>query len=163
MDQQSVSPNDASAPQNASFRGSGGGSLFNGLRVNGYIALTDILEPEFLLPVQYDDMVRRHVSREGERRLLLAVLKDALRCYLKNMNGPTAHAYRIFEETAHWFYAKHQVGIFAYEHLCDALGIDPEPLREWLRSLHNDESVAGRSARNGRRAREFMKTRMVLA
>jgi hypothetical protein len=167
MDEQPVLPNDPSASQDASFRDSGRFSLFKGRRLNAYISLTDILEPEFLLPVQYDDLVRRHVTRDGERRLLLAVLKDALRCYLKNMNGPTAHAYRIFEETAHWFYAKHQVGIFAYEHLCDALGIDPEPLREWLKTLHHGGNGAERDpnhgARNGRRAREFMKTRMVLA
>ncbi|GEM_PF-3025798 len=167
MDEQPVLPNNALMTQDASFRDSGTISLFKRRRLNGYISLADILEPEFLLPAQYNDLIRRHVARDGERRLLLAVLKDALRCYLKTMNDTNARAYRIFEETAHWFYAKHQVGIFAFEQLCDALGIDPEPLREWLKSLHHNEGGIARDPihglRNGRRAREFMKTRMVLA
>jgi hypothetical protein len=73
----------------------------------------------------------------GESRLLLAVLKDGLRSYIKNMDGRTAQARRDFEEISDWFYAEDQEGIFAYEPLCEALGIHPEPLRRWLRSLHD--------------------------
>ncbi len=166
MEQQSVSPIGAAGDQAASFRNSNGDNLFNRQHTNRYLSMSDVLEPEFVLPVQYNDMVRRRIIRDGESRLLLAVLKDALRCYLKNMNGPTAHAYRIFEETAYWFYARHQEGIFAYEPLCDALGINPEPLREWLKSLHYEDNRPLRdsvpSAHRGR-ARDFMKSRFVLA
>jgi hypothetical protein len=166
MEQQSVSPIVAAGDQAASFRNSDGYNLFNRQHSNRYLSMSDVLEPEFVLPVQFNDMVRRRVIRDGESRLLLAVLKDALRCYLKNMNAPSAHAYRLFEETAHWFYAGHQEGIFAYEPLCDALGIDPEPLRQWLKSLHFESSGGGvRDEVPGdrRRARDFMKSRMVLA
>lgn len=93
------------------------------------------LPPECLLPVQYNALLRKRISEQGERRLLLAVLKDALRCYIKNMSGRSARARREFEEISDWFYAEDQEGIFAYQHLCEALGIHPEPLRRWLESL----------------------------
>lgn len=97
-----------------------------------------LLQPECLLPTQYNGLVRKRPPEAGERRLLLAVLKDALRTYLKSMDGRTANARRDFEETGFWFYAPNQEGLFAYEHLCETLGIHPEPLRQWLRSLHDD-------------------------
>ncbi len=96
-----------------------------------------LLQPECLLPFQYNGLVRKRPVETGERRLLLAVLKDALRTYLKNIDARTANARRDFDETSYWFYAPNQEGLFAYEHLCEVLGIHPEPLRQWLRSLHN--------------------------
>jgi hypothetical protein len=168
MDQQALSPIKSTAAPAVPFGVSGGNGLFHRRHPGGYISLNDIMQPEFLLPVQYDDMIRRRIIRDGERRLLLAVLKDGLRCYLKSMNGRSAHARRDFEETAYWFFAEHQEGIFAFEQICEALGIEPEPLRAWLRSLHADTRGpalhgAAPSGRNGGRARDFMKSRLVLA
>lgn len=97
------------------------------------------LQDECLLPVQYDAILREPRPEGGERRLLLAVLKDAIRSYIKKMDGRSARARREFEETREWFFASNQDGIFAFEHLCDALGIQPGPLRRWLISLHDDD------------------------
>jgi hypothetical protein len=102
---------------------------------SGGDSFAGFLPPECLLPVQYNAMVRKRAREEGETRLLLAVLKDALRCYIKNMDGRTARARREFEEISYWFFTEGQEGIFAYQHLCDALEIHPEPLRCWLKSL----------------------------
>ncbi len=84
-------------------------------------------------------MVRKRAKEGGESRLRLAVLKDALRSYVKNMHRRTAHACREFDEISEWFYAENQEGVFAYEELCEALEIHPEQLRRWLQSLHNDD------------------------
>jgi hypothetical protein len=92
----------------------------------------DSLEPETLLPVQYNCLMRQRHVVEGEFKLMLAVLKDALRSYLRNMHGQTRQARRQFMEAYRWFHAEDQEGLFAYRNLCEALGLEPEPLRRWL-------------------------------
>lgn len=93
-----------------------------------------------LLPVQYYGMLTRPRPPEGEFRLMLAVLEDAIRCYLKNMRCRTETQRRLFYEVQQWFSASDSCGggqgPFAFENLCEALGIKPGLLRERLGSLH---------------------------
>jgi hypothetical protein len=51
-----------------------------------------------LLPVQYTDLIRRNTLLEGEKKLLLAVLDDAIRCYLRNVNSKVGERGRDFIE-----------------------------------------------------------------
>jgi len=71
-------------------------------------AFGDLLEPECLLPVQYNALVRKRSADDGEGRLLLAVLKDALRAYARNIGGRTERARRDFREAYTWFNAENQ-------------------------------------------------------
>lgn len=146
MEGQSLSPNRSVGERVVAFGGNRASHRSQQQQVSngGSDSLPPFLQPECLLPVQYNALVRKHAVEGGERRLLLAVLKDALRSYLKNMHGRTAHARHDFEEIYYWFHAQDQEGIFAYEHLCDALGIHPEPLRRWLGTLHNGGGPARR-------------------
>jgi hypothetical protein len=91
-------------------------------------------EPDTLLPTQYYEIMRRRHSLEGERKLMFAVLEDAVECYLKNMNARPRKQRILFYEAQNWMYAKHKVGLFAFETLCEALGIEPVILREALES-----------------------------
>ena len=50
---------------------------------NSYAAADDlpsIFQGVGILPTQYNDLHRRKFTLEGERRLLFAVLEDAIRC-----------------------------------------------------------------------------------
>jgi hypothetical protein len=73
----------------------------------------------------------------------VAVLKDALRAYARNIDGRIERARRDFGEAYAWFNAENQEGVFAYENVCEALGLDPGLLRQWLRSLHVAGAPAG--------------------
>lgn len=97
------------------------------------------LEAECLLPVQYNDLIRKRHTPDGETKLMLAVLKDAIRAYIRNIDGRNAQARREFLETYQWFHSQHQDGVFAYESVCWALGLEPSVLRRWLKSLHKTE------------------------
>lgn len=94
-----------------------------------------------LLPVQYVDLVRRNQVIEGELKLLLAVLEDAIRCYLRNANAKDGERRRDFVEVRNWFEAgggaagAGPAGIFSFNNLCDALGIEPRCLLARLRIL----------------------------
>jgi len=61
------------------------------------------IDTGLLLPVQYVDLVRRNHVIEGELKLLLAVLEDAIRCYLRNANAKDGERRRDFVEVRTWF------------------------------------------------------------
>ena len=90
------------------------------------------LDAGLLLPVQYADLVRRNHVIEGELKLLLAVLEDAIRCYLRNVNAKDGERRREFVEVRAWFEGSidgSRCGdIFSFENLCAALSIDPRVL-----------------------------------
>jgi hypothetical protein len=142
MEQESLSPMDSGTEPAVPIGASIISSLPEARLATVYDPIPAVLQPLCLLPVQYSDLLRRSTVNEGESRLLLAVLKDALRSYIKNMDGQTTQARREFDEDCEWFYGENQRGIFAFEDLCDALGIHPEPLRRWLRSLHDSAGNA---------------------
>lgn len=76
--------------------------------------------------------MRRRQGLDGERRLLLAVLEDAVECYLKNMNAKDRRRRVLFYEVCNWMNTKNRVGLFTYETLCEALGIEANRLRAAL-------------------------------
>ena len=61
------------------------------------------IDAGLLQPGQYLDLVRRDEVIEGERKLLLAVLEDAIRCYLRNLNAKDGERRRDFVEARNWF------------------------------------------------------------
>jgi len=97
------------------------------------------IDAGLLLPGQYADLVRRNHVIEGELKLLLAVLEDAIRCYLRNVNAKDGEHRRDFVEVRNWFEGNsvggHRSDIFSFENLCAALGIDPQYLLDRLRIL----------------------------
>src|SRR5271166_6209005 len=90
-----------------------------------------------LLPGQYVDLVRRNHVIEGELKLLLAVLEDAIRCYLRNVDAKDGERRRDFVEVRHWFESsgRRRADIFSFDNLCAALGIEPRVLLDRLQIL----------------------------
>ena len=86
-------------------------------------------EPDTLLPVQYNEIMRRRTALEGEYKLMFAVLEDAVECYLKHMNAKNRRRRLLFYEVQNWMDAKNRVGLFSYHTLCESLGIDSKALR----------------------------------
>ena len=97
------------------------------------------LETGLLLPEQYVDLVRRNHVIEGELKLLLAVLEDAIRCYLRHANAKDGEHRRDFVEVRSWFEGgpggARRADIFSFDNVCLALGIEPRCLLARLRIL----------------------------
>lgn len=97
------------------------------------------IEPGLLLPEQYVDLVRRNHVIEGELKLLLAVLEDAIRCYLRYANAKDGERRRDFVEVRTWFEGgtacARRADIFSFDNVCLALGIEPGCLLARLRIL----------------------------
>jgi hypothetical protein len=90
--------------------------------------LPSIFQGIGILPAQYGSMGRRKLPAEGERKLLFAVLEDAIRCYIKNRDRAGRNDDE-FLEAAEWLNSDEESGPFSYVRVCEALGINPERLR----------------------------------
>jgi hypothetical protein len=89
-------------------------------------------QPDILLPEQYYELRRRRHELHGELKLMFAVLEDAVHCYLNHMSAKSRRRRILFYEARDWMNSKNSKGLFAYETLCEALGIDAARLRKML-------------------------------
>src|SRR6267378_4501951 len=99
-------------------------------RTREFSRMDKTIDAGILMPAQYADLVRRNHTLEGELKLLMAVLEDAIRCYLRNVDAKDGERRREFIEVRNWFEnsVTGPAGIFSFENLCEALGIEPHRL-----------------------------------
>jgi len=76
----------------------------------------------------YWDTVRRGDHANPEQDLMLAVLKDALLNYRKNLRTRN----RLFKDDQLWFFAEETDRLFSFESVCAVLGLDAERIRKRL-------------------------------
>ena len=68
----------------------------------------------------------------AERRLMLAVLEDAIGIFLRHRSGADPRGYRLFAETAEWIASDDAEAPFSFLGVCDVLGFEPTCLRRGL-------------------------------
>jgi len=61
------------------------------------------LAPETVLPSQFFDRLQGDSSLQPEKRLMLAVLEDAVGTFQKYVNVRSRHGRRLFSEAEEWF------------------------------------------------------------
>jgi hypothetical protein len=98
-----------------------------------------------LMPGQYDDLIRRGQLQSGEKRLMFAILADAILCYLNGMKSVSAERRRRFLEVQRWIMVRGanrpvRSG-FSFESVCDAVGMEPERLRERLAAFRRGSAT----------------------
>jgi len=101
------------------------------------------LEPETVLPTQFFDRFRIDASLQPEKRLMLAVLEDAVGTFQKHVTATNRRARRLFVEAEEWFESRTTDWPFSFENVCVGLGLEPEYLRNGLRRWR-DAQLAGR-------------------
>jgi hypothetical protein len=119
-------------------------------------ALPRLFEGECILPSQYSDASPRRYSDEGQRRLLLAVLEDAIRCYFEYSGAMRGtDRYDQFIEARDWIYWTGDSTGLSFANVCEALGVESNFLREGLRRrfamITSRETHALRDEATGRR------------
>ena len=92
----------------------------------------EIFQPDTLLPSQFFDRVRRRTEHEGERRLMIAVLEDAVEVYRKQAGAKEPRGQQLFREAEEWIEDPDRSWLFAFENICDVLDIDGNYLRRGL-------------------------------
>jgi hypothetical protein len=86
--------------------------------------------PDFMLADQFFDA--RRAGLDGERALMLAVLRDAVECYQKYALARDPRGRFEFEEARRWIDSDERDWPYSFENICDVLDIDPVYLREGL-------------------------------
>jgi hypothetical protein len=124
--------------------------------------ISDLFAQSAILPAQFYD--KRSKEYEPERRLMLALLTDALHCYQAGVASTTAERTGLFKEAERWLFNRRRNIPFAFEDVCGALEIDPAYVRSGLlrwraRRLINDRmKLIRRTPVVGRRQMKFRKS-----
>src|ERR1700759_1685360 len=95
--------------------------------------LPALFEPDTLLPIQYFEAMRRKHLLEGEKRLILSVLEDAIECFMKCRDSATNKGQRLYRESDEWIALEDKHWGFSFDNVCDMLDINPEYMRRGLR------------------------------
>jgi hypothetical protein len=94
--------------------------------------IASLFQPDTLLSDQYFENLRRKTFFEPEKRLMLAVLEDAIRYYQDNWFSRNSKRKRIFDETEEWILTPESDWVFSFDHVCETLGLSPAYLRRGL-------------------------------
>ena len=95
--------------------------------------LPGLFEPDTLLPIQYFEAMRRKHLLEGEKRLILSVLEDAVECFMKCIDSATNKGQRLFRDADEWIALEDKRWVFSFDNVCDMLDINAEYMRAGLR------------------------------
>jgi hypothetical protein len=87
-----------------------------------------------MLAGQYFDRIRRRRDFTGEQRLMCAIIEDAIDTYLKHAAATRRHHQEIFLEAERWIESEDASWIYAFETICDHLGLHAGHLRRGLRA-----------------------------
>jgi len=90
-------------------------------------------EPDVLLSDQFYTTLRRSYLGHPERRLMAAVLEDAVACLSVNPTACSRRQARDFMEAQAWINEIEESDwVFSFPSVCELLGIDPSYLRRGL-------------------------------
>lgn len=87
------------------------------------------LEPDTMVPSQYFDGVGSDAAFQPEKRLMLAVLEEAVATFQRHVTSDSDHSQLLVEEVESWASGADADWPFSFENICNALDIEPEFLR----------------------------------
>jgi hypothetical protein len=91
--------------------------------------VTSLFQPDTLLPEQYLETFRRKLHLEPEKKLMLAVLEDAIACFQKYVFARDGKGRMLFQEAADWVQDSNSDWLFSFANVCKTLSFSPEYLR----------------------------------
>lgn len=100
-----------------------------------------LFEPDSVLPARFYATFRGSSTWRGPKRLMLAVLQDALDCYQKYAFSRDGYGRQLFDEANAWIQGTERDWHFSFENICEALDIDPGYVRRGIRGWRR-EAVA---------------------
>jgi len=87
--------------------------------------LGSIFVPDVITPQQYYDSRHDDSAIAPVKRLMMAVLEDALRCFQNNSDANSGPRKRLFAEAEQWLCGEAGDGPFSFDTVCETLGIEP--------------------------------------
>ncbi|HEX9661524.1 MAG TPA: hypothetical protein VGB27_04490 [Candidatus Binatia bacterium] len=100
--------------------------------INAEEKIASLFAPDTLLSAQYFDNLRRKTILEPEKKLVLAVLEDAINCFQDNVLAESGKAKKLFDEAEEWVLDEGGDWIFSFRNVCEHLGFNPDYVRRGL-------------------------------
>lgn len=94
--------------------------------------VSSLFQPDTLLPAQYLETFRRKTPLEPEKRLILAVLEDAIACFQKYLFARDGRGKGLFWEAEEWIVEEGSDWLFSFDNICEVLGFNPQYMRQGL-------------------------------
>jgi hypothetical protein len=107
--------------------------------------VASLFGPAVVLPSQFTEQMGAKQSDRGEKRLMLAVLEEAVATFQRNVDAKTRHGQRVLSEAEDWIRSENTAWPFAFENICHALEIEPEFLRRGLEAWKTKQLKAASS------------------
>ncbi|MBI4525539.1 MAG: hypothetical protein HY695_17205 [Deltaproteobacteria bacterium] len=98
---------------------------------------SSLFQPQIVLPAQFYASGVSHA--EPEKMLLLAALKDAVRCYRKYVFASDRVRRARFREAEAWLMDEDSSWPFSFENVCGVLGLEPTAIRGELNRWRRKE------------------------
>jgi hypothetical protein len=98
-------------------------------------------QPDVLCVDEYLHVYQGRPVETPERRLVAAILRDAIDCYLRDCFTKNRHKKRSFREAEEWFFHSEDYGVFSLENVCGILNIDPGYIRRSLLQYQQQNSA----------------------
>src|SRR5262247_3815979 len=95
------------------------------LRAHGWVALD-------AADIGLIEAVNKKTLREGEERLMLAVLESAVEDFQKYVLARKPRGKQLFREAEEWFLDKDNEALYSFENVCETLGFHPDQIRKGL-------------------------------
>jgi len=124
--------------------------------------LAQLFTPRTILPSQFFRGLAWCAGLQGEQRLMLAVLEDAIHVYCKESATPGRRNSWLFREAEEWIESGDHSRVFSFACICEVLGLDAEYIRRRLharrkrsrlvRGAHPTTHAASCAERAGSRA-----------
>lgn len=119
-------------------------------------------QPDVLCTQEYLHVYQGRPSDTPERRLMAAVLRDAIDCYLRDCCAPNRHKKRSYREAEEWFFKGDDRGVFSLENVCGILNLDPGYIQRSL-LRYKEQIAAGADSRRVNSRREQANIELALA
>jgi len=119
------------------------------LGFTGADTIDALFQTDTLVPGKY---IADRLSKtlEPEKRLMLAVLEDAVICFQDYYSARCGQSKKLFDEAQQWIFAPSD-WVFGFENICSALGFDAEYIRTGLMRWRAKELSKFRSVEGERR------------
>jgi hypothetical protein len=90
--------------------------------------------PTIILPAQFFDLSPGRHAPAGIRRLMVAILDDAICVYRNHRHAVMRDRRRLHDRARRWFESEDRAYVFSFLRITEALGIEPDLLRRALRT-----------------------------
>ena len=108
-----------------------------------YAFVSFCFEPDILTSHQFFRVFQQKPGFDPERRLMVAVLADAIECFQKYATTGTRRGRKLFTDTEQWIASRDSSWPYSFERICEVLNINANYLRIGLMQWRVAQSATG--------------------